>query len=130
MIEKLEEQTEESIGLLKLDESKANITKVSKLLTKIYQEIDSNHISIKQKLALNKASPKAYLEFYHAIMQTNRLFELKGALKEALGVREKTEERIEAVQKAKRPNFPIRRGGDRYRPPQRKSLMKQMEFLW
>lgn len=63
-------------------------------------------------------------------MQADRLFELEGLLKDALVVKEKTVERIEAVQKATRPKFPIRMTGDRYKHPQKKKLIKQMDLFF
>ena len=120
MIESLEEETYSTIELLKEEDSKKTRSSATKLLVKISQAINSGHESLKQRLALNKPSPRAYLELYHGIMQVDRLFELEECLKEALGVKEKTQERIDAVQKAKRPKFPIRMSGDRYKPSKQK----------
>lgn len=130
MPESLEEETYALIDLLKLDDSKKTRSQGVKLLIKISQAIDLGHENLKQKLALNKASPSAYLGIYRAIMQADRLFELEASLKDALGVKAKTQERIEAVQKAKRPKFPIRMSGDRYKPHQKKRGPKQMDLFF
>ena len=129
MIETLEEETYSIIELLQQEDSKKTRSQATKLLLKISQAIDLGHSKLQEHLALNKASPRAYLDIYHRIMQTDRLFELEELLKEALGVGEKTRERIEAVQQAKRPRFPIRLCGGRYKPPQKKSTPQQLELL-
>ena len=129
MIETLEEETYSILELLKQEDSKKTRPKATKLLLRISQAIDLEHSKLQKHLALNKASPRAYLDIYHRIMQADRLFELEELLKEALGVREKTRERIEAVQQAKRPRFPIRLSGDRYKPPQKKNVSKQLKLF-
>jgi len=129
MIETLEEETYSILELLQHEDSKKTRPKATKLLLKISQAIALGHMKLQQHLALNKASPRAYLDIYHRIMQADRLFELEELLKEALGVREKTRERIEAVQQAKRPRFPIRLRGDLYKPPQKKSNPQQLDLL-
>jgi len=83
---------------------------------------------LKQRLALHKPSPRAYLEVYRGIMQADRLFELEQRLKEALGVKEKTQERIEAV-KLRYRKLPIRMSGDRYKPSKKKISTKQLELF-
>ena len=129
MIESLEEETYLAIELLKEEDSKKTRSRATKLLVKISEAINSGHEHLKQQLALHSPSPRAYLGGYHIIMKADCLFELEERLKEALGVKEKTRERIEAVQKAKRPKFPIRRSGDRYKPPKRKLETKQLELF-
>jgi len=129
MIETLEEETYSILELLQQEDSKKTRPKATKLLLKISQAIDLGHSNLQKHLALNKASPRAYLEVYHRIMQSDRLFELEALLKEALGVREKTRERIEAIQQAKGPRFPIRLRGDRYKPPQKKAVPQQLDLL-
>lgn len=113
MIESPEEETYALIDLLKEDDSKKTRSQGAKLLLRISEAINLGHENLKQKLALHKASPNAYLGVYRAIMQADLLFELEAALKDALCVKAKTQERIEEVQKAKRPKFPIRMSGDR-----------------
>lgn len=130
MIETLEEETYSIIELLQQEDSKKTRPKATKILLKISQAIDLGHMNLQQHLALNKASPRAYLDIYHRIMQADRLFELEGLLKDALVVKEKTVERIEAIQKATRPKFPIRMTGDRYKHPQKKKLIKQMDLFF
>jgi len=128
MIESLEETTYSTIELLKEEDSKKTRSSATKLLVKISEAINSRHERLKQRLDLNKPSPQAYLELYHGIMQADRLFELEQRLKEALGVKEKTQERIEAV-KLKYRKLPIRMSGDRYKPPKKKLSTKQLEFF-
>lgn len=130
MIESLEYETYALIDLLKQEDSKKTRSQGAKLLLKISDAINLGHERLKQRLGLNKASPSAYLDIYRAIMQADRLFDLEAALKDALGVKVKTQERIEAVQKAKRPKFPIRMSGDRYRPPKKKRVLKQMDLFF
>lgn len=130
MIETLEEETYSIIELLQQEDSKKTRPKATKILLKISQAIDLGHMKLQQHLALNKASPRAYLDIYYRIMQADRLFELEGLLRDALVVKEKTVERIEAVQKATRPKFPIRMTGDRYKHPQKKKLIKQMDLFF
>jgi hypothetical protein len=130
MIKTLEEETYSVIELLQQEDSKKTCPNATKLLLKISQAIALGHMKLQQHLALNKASPRAYLDTYHRIMQADRLFELEALLKEALGVREKTRERIKAVQQAKRPRFPIRLRGDRYKPPQKKVEPAQLGLPW
>ena len=130
MIESLEEETYSVIDLLQQEDSKKTRSLATKLLLKISQAIDLRHSKLQEHLALNKASPRAYLAIYHRIMQADRLFEVEELLKEALGVMEKTRERIEAVQQAKRPRFPIRLRGDRYKPPQKKGVSHQQLDLF
>lgn len=128
MIESLEEETYSTIELLKEEDSKKTRSQATKLLVKISNAINSGHERLKQRLALHKPSPSAYLELYHAIMQADRLFELERRLKEALGVKEKTQERIEAVNLKYR-KLPIRMSGDLYRPSKKKLETKQLEFF-
>lgn len=125
MIESLEETTYSTIELLKEEDSKKNRSSATKLLVKISEAINSQHESLKQRLALHKPSSRVYLELYHAIMQADRLFELEQRLKETLGVKEKTQERIEAV-KLRYCKLPIRMSGDRYRPSKKKLSTKQL----
>lgn len=129
MIETLEDQTGSAVEALASEDSKKARTKATKLLVKISEAINSGHERLKKQLALHRPSPRAYLDVYHSVMEADRLFELRARLKEALGVKEKTQERFDVVQKAKRPKFPIRRSGDRYKPPKKKLENKQMEFL-
>jgi hypothetical protein len=129
MIESLEEETYSMLELLKEEDSKKTRSSATKLLVKISEAINSWHERLKQRLALNKPSSRAYLELYHGIMQADRLFELERRLKEALGVKERTQEIIDAVQRAKRPKLPIRMSGDRYKPPKRELSTKQLEFF-
>ena len=129
MIESLEEETYFMLELLKQEDSRKTRSQATKLLVKISGAIDSQHESLKQRLSLHKPSPRAYLELYHDIMQADRLFELEQHLKEALGVKEKTQERIEAV-KLRYRKLPIRMSGDRYRPPKKKLSPRQMELFW
>jgi hypothetical protein len=128
MIESLEEETYSTIELLKQEDSKKTRSSATKLLVKISEAIKSGHERLKQSLALHKPSPQAYLELYHGIMQADRLFELEKCLKEALGVKEKTQERIEAV-KLRYRKLPICMSGDRYRTPKRKLSPKQLELF-
>lgn len=129
MIESFEDETYFMIDLLKQEDSKKTRAKATKLLLKISKAIDLWHTNLQKHLALHKPSPIAYLDVYHRIMQIDRLFELESLLKEALGVKEKTRERIEAVKKAKRPRFPIRMTGDRYKPPQKKDVPQQLKLF-
>ena len=129
MIESLEDETYSTIALLKQEDSKKTRAKATKLLLKVSQAIDMEHSKLQQHLNLNKASPRTYSDVYHRIMQTDRLFELEALLKEALEVREKTRERIEAVQKAKRSRFPIRIRGDRYKPTQKHNACQQLRLF-
>lgn len=126
MIESLEEETYSVIDLLQQEDSKKTRSQATKLLLKISKAIDLEHSNLQKHLSLHKASPRAYLSVYHRIMQADRLFELEVLLKEALGVREKTREKFEAVKNAKRPRFPIRLRGDRYKPPQKKGVSRQL----
>lgn len=128
MIESLEEETYSTIELLREDDSKKTRSSTTKLLVKISEAINSGHEKLKQRLDLHKPSTQAYLELYHAIMQADRLFELERRLKEVLGVKEKTLERIQAV-KLRYRKLPIRRSGDRYKPPKGKLSTKQLEFF-
>jgi hypothetical protein len=130
MPESLEEETYSILDLLKEDDSKKTRSHGAKLLLRISEAINLGYESLKHRIALHKASPSAYLGIYRAIMQADRLFELEAALKDALGVKAKTLERIEAVQKAKRPKFPIRMSGDRYKPPQKKRVLKQLDLFF
>ena len=128
MIESLEETTYSTLEILNEENSKKTRSSATKLLVKISEAINSRHERLKQRLALNKPSPSAYLELYHGIMQANRLFELEQCLKEALGVKEKTQERIEAV-KLRYRKLPIRMSGDRYKPSKQKLEPKQLELF-
>ena len=122
-IAELEENTYHIIDLLQGEDSKQLRSQSTKLLLKISQTIDVLHESLKQKLALHKASPGAYLGAYNTLMQVDRLFQLEEALKEALGVKEKTSERIATAKK----KLPIRISGARYKLPKRKRN-EQLEF--
>lgn len=124
-----EEETYSMLELLKEEDSKKTRSEATKLLVKISEAINSGHESIKQQLELHRPSPGAYLVLYHAIMKADRLFELEELLKEALGVKEKTQKRIEAVKLRSR-KLPIRMSGDRYKPPKKKLEIKQMELFW
>lgn len=104
MLNELEEQIYESIDLLKKEETKYTITHASKFLSQIAIAITENHLKLKQSLAINAPSPVGYLALYNLIMEGNRLFELRDALKEALRVKERSEERIAGV-KPSRPKF-------------------------
>jgi hypothetical protein len=128
MIESLEEETYSMLELLKEEDSKKTRSSATKLLVKISQAINSGHENLKQRLALHKPSPQAYLELYHGIMHADRLFELERRLKEPLGVKEKTHERIEAV-KIRYRKLPIRMSGERYKPPKQKLSTKQLELF-
>jgi hypothetical protein len=130
MIASIEEETYILIDLLKQEDSKKTRSLGAKLLLKITEAINLGHESLKQSLALHKASPSMYLGVYRSIMEADRVFELEAALKDALGVKAKTQERIEAVQKAKRPKFPIRMRGDRYKPHQKKRVLKQLDLFF
>ena len=130
MIETLEEETYSILELLKQEDSKKTRSKATKLLLKISEAINLGHSKLQKHLALHKASPRVYLDIYHRIMQVDRLFELEALLKKALGVREKARERIEAVQQAKRPRFPIRFCGDCHKSPQKKSIVDQLELFF
>jgi len=125
-IEAIEEEVYSIIAILKQEDSKKNIAKATKILLKISKGLDVIHKGLQKHLASNKASPSAYLAVYHGIMQANRLFELETLLKEILGVKQKSEERIEATKKAKRPRLPIRLSGDRYRHRQQKVIPQQL----
>ena len=129
MIESLEEEMYSVLELLKEEDSKKTRSKAIKLLVKISEALNSGHERLKQRLALHKPSPRAYLELYHTIMQADRLFELERRSKEALGVKEKTQERIEAV-KLRYRKLPIRMSGDRYRFPKKKLVSEQLEFFY
>ena len=126
MIENLEDETYSTIDLLKQEDSKKNIAKAISLILKISKSLDVIHKRLQKHLALNKACPRAYLTVYHEIMQADRLFELETLLKETLGVKEKSEERIEATKRVKRPRLPIRLRGDRYKPIQKKVVPQQL----
>ena len=128
MIESLEEETYSVLELLKEEDNKKTRSKATKLLVKISESINSGYESLKQKLELHRPSPSAYLELYHAIMQADRLFELEERLKEALGVKEKTQERIEAV-KLRYRKLPTCMSGDRYKSPKKKLETRQLEFF-
>jgi hypothetical protein len=118
----LEEEAYAIIDLLKEEETKKLRTQASKLLLKISQAIDSLHVGLKGKVTLSKASSGVYIELYRTIIQVDSLLELQGALREALDVQGKTEERI-AVTKRK---LPMRLSGGRYKPPKKKEA-KQLE---
>ena len=126
MIENLEDETYSTIALLKQEDSKKNIAKATSLLLKISKSLDVIHKRLQKHLALNKACPRAYLTVYHEIMQADRLFELETLLKETLGVKEKSEERIKATKRVKRPRLPIHLRGDRYKPIQKKVVPQQL----